>query len=67
MHRFIVVAPAGSDGRFTITVVCVRCDETKRNYPYMGEKADTIFADLNGRSFKAYYCEPCMNEVNHAE
>ena len=61
VHRFVEVAPAREDGSLSLTAVCVKCDETIRNYPYMGHPAHRVFADRNGASFKAYYCEVCYN------
>jgi len=40
-----------------ITVTCRQCGRSVSN------KHDTIYADLNGKPFEAYYCRVCKKDI----
>lgn len=50
-YNFQPVALSSSGNALTFT--CVGCAQRVR------QPQDTVYADLSGESFKAYYCAPC--------
>jgi hypothetical protein len=46
-----------------VLLMCFRC----AGRYYVGRSAHKMWADLDGPSFKAYYCETCAQAVRSAQ
>lgn len=49
--------------RFLVYLVCAKCCRRL----VLSPAEPPIYADLEGDSFRAYYCPPCMMKLTHPE